>query len=60
MKTPVIVSDHLVTVSKHLRLDLAAHTEVHDTMIKICLGQARQIALLAMMVTLMNSTKIKS
>lgn len=31
MKAPVTVSDHLVTLTKHLRLDLAAHTKVHDT-----------------------------
>lgn len=61
VNTPVIVSDHLVTVTKHLRLYLAAHTKVHNIVHeKISLDQASQIALPALMVTLMNSTKIKS
>lgn len=52
VKTPVIASDHLVTVTKHLRLDLAVHTKVHDTTYdKNLFGQARQIALPALMVT---------
>lgn len=57
VKAAVIVSDPLVKVPKHPRLDLAAHTKVHGTMYDKNLLRSSKPAL---MVTLINSTKIKN
>lgn len=56
VKAPVKVGDPLVKVPKHLRLDSGAHTKVHDTLYDNNLLRSSKPAL---MVTLINSTKIK-